>query len=72
MGYFNFHKEVITWTQSEFEGMIGHVHDISSDDTKSANVIINFMNDIALVHHVMIPTRGTNIVDLFLPMRTIW
>ena len=62
---FNFPKEVITWTQSEFGGMIGHVHGITSDDTKSANVMINFINDIASLQHVMTPTRGTNILDLF-------
>ena len=45
--------------------MIGHVHGIASDDTKSANAMINFMNDIASVQHVMTPTRGTNILDLF-------
>ena len=45
--------------------MVGHVHGITSDDTKSANVMINFMNDIASVQHVMTPTRGTNILDLF-------
>ena len=27
--------------------------------------MINFMNDIASVQHVMTPTRGTNILDLF-------
>ena len=45
--------------------MVGHVHGITSDDTKSANVMVNFMNDIASVQHVMTPTRGTNILDLF-------
>ena len=49
MGDFNFPKEVITWTQSEFGGMVGHVHGVHSDDTKSANAMINFMNDIASV-----------------------
>ena len=49
MGDFNFPKEVITWTHFEFGGMVGHVHGITSDDTKSANVMINFMNDIASV-----------------------
>ena len=65
MGDFNFPKEVITWTQSEYGGMVGHVHGINSDDTKSANVMINFMNDIASVQHVMSPTRGANTLDLF-------
>ena len=65
MGDFNFPKEVITWTRSEYGGMVGHVHGITSDDTKSANVMVNFMNDIASVQHVMTPARGTNILDLF-------
>ena len=62
---FNFPKEVITWTQSEFGGMVGQYHGITSDYTKSANVMVNFMNDIASVQHVMTPTRGTNVLDLF-------
>ena len=65
MGDFNFPKELITWTQSEFGGMVGHVHGVSGDDTKSANVMINIMNDIASVQHVMTPTRDTNIHVLF-------
>ena len=65
MGDFNFPKEVITRSQSEFGGMVGHIHGITSDDTKSANVFINLRNDIASVQHVMTPTRGTNILDLF-------
>ena len=65
MGDFNFPKEVITWTQSEFGGMVGHVHGITSDDTKSTNVMVNFMNDIASVQHVMTLIRGTNILDLY-------
>ena len=45
--------------------MVGHVHGITSDDTKSVNVMVNFMNDSASVQHVLTPTRGTNILRLF-------
>ena len=62
MGGFKFPKEVTTWAQPEFEGMVGHVFGIMNDDTKSANVMINFMNDTARVQHDMTSTMGTNIL----------